>query len=126
LNVHAPKEDRIADVKDSFYEVLESMFDTFPECHMDILLGDSDAKVGKEHICTPKTRNGNSQEISNDNGIRVVNFSISKNLTSNIRLYWSDSGYRQGESCCETCDEPSVCIKGWGTLEWLHNTRPFY
>jgi hypothetical protein len=30
LNVHAPTEDRIDDVKDRFYEELEQIFDKFP------------------------------------------------------------------------------------------------
>jgi hypothetical protein len=40
LNVHAPTEDKIDDVKDSFCEELEHVFDKFPK-HMKILLGDS-------------------------------------------------------------------------------------
>jgi hypothetical protein len=47
LNVHAPTEDKTDDVKDSFYEELESVFDKFPKYHMKILLGDSNAKVGR-------------------------------------------------------------------------------
>jgi hypothetical protein len=38
LNVHAPTEDKIDDVKDSFYEELECKFDKFPKYHMKILL----------------------------------------------------------------------------------------
>jgi hypothetical protein len=34
LNVHAPTEDRTDDVKDSFYEKLERVFDKFPRYHM--------------------------------------------------------------------------------------------
>jgi hypothetical protein len=30
-NIHAPTEDRIYDVKDSFYEDLEHVFDEFPK-----------------------------------------------------------------------------------------------
>jgi hypothetical protein len=36
LNVHAPTEDK-SDVKDSFYEELESVFDKFPKYYMKIL-----------------------------------------------------------------------------------------
>jgi hypothetical protein len=46
LNVHAPTEDKIDDMKDSFYEELEHIFDKFPKYHMEILLGDFNAKVG--------------------------------------------------------------------------------
>jgi hypothetical protein len=38
LNVHVPTEDKIYNVKDSFYEELESMFDKFPKYHMKTLL----------------------------------------------------------------------------------------
>jgi hypothetical protein len=44
LNVHTPTEDKIDDVKDSFYEELERVFDNFPKHHMKILLGDFNAE----------------------------------------------------------------------------------
>jgi hypothetical protein len=37
LNVHAPRKDKTDDVKDSFYEELECVFDKFPKYHMNIL-----------------------------------------------------------------------------------------
>jgi hypothetical protein len=37
LIVHAPKEDKIDDIKDRFYEELEQVFDKFPKYHMKIL-----------------------------------------------------------------------------------------
>jgi exonuclease III len=57
LNVHAPTEDRTDDVKDSFYEELERVFDKFPKYHMKILLGDFNAKVGREDIFKPTIGN---------------------------------------------------------------------
>jgi len=35
---------------DRFYEELEQVFDHFPKCHMKILLGDFNAKVGREYF----------------------------------------------------------------------------
>jgi hypothetical protein len=32
LDVHAPTENKTSDVKDSFYEELERLFDKFPKC----------------------------------------------------------------------------------------------
>jgi hypothetical protein len=40
-NIHAPTKDKTDDVKYSFYEELEHLFDKFPKYHMKILLGDS-------------------------------------------------------------------------------------
>jgi exonuclease III len=57
LNVHVPREDKTDDVKDSFYEELERVFDKFPKYHMKILLGDFNAKVGREDIFKPTIGN---------------------------------------------------------------------
>jgi hypothetical protein len=57
LNVHAPTEGKTEDVKDSFYEDVERVFDKFPKYHMKILLGDFNAKVGREYIFKPTVGN---------------------------------------------------------------------
>jgi exonuclease III len=82
LNVHAPTEDKTDDVKDSFYEELERVFDKFPKYHTKILLGDFNAKVGREDIFKPTIGNESLHKISNDNGVRLVNFATFKNLKS--------------------------------------------
>jgi hypothetical protein len=74
LNVHAPTEDKIDDMKDRFYEELECVFDKFPKYHMKITLG-------REDIFKPTTGNNCLHAIYNDNGVRVVNFATSKNPT---------------------------------------------
>jgi hypothetical protein len=48
---------------------------------MRILLEDFSAKVGKEDIFKSTIGNEILHEISNDNGVRLVNFNTSKNLT---------------------------------------------
>jgi hypothetical protein len=68
-------------VKDSFYKELECVFDKFPKCHVKILLGNFYAKVGREDIFKLTVGNESLHEISNDNGVRLVNFATSKNLT---------------------------------------------
>jgi exonuclease III len=57
LNVHAPTEDKIDDIKDRFYEELEQVFDKLLKYHMKILLGDFNAKVGREDIFKPTIGN---------------------------------------------------------------------
>jgi hypothetical protein len=80
LNVHAPTEDKDDDIKDRFYEELEQVFDQFPRYHMTILLGDFNAKVGREDIFKLIIGNESLHEVNNDNGVRVANFATSKNL----------------------------------------------
>jgi exonuclease III len=55
--VHAPCGDKSDDVKDSFYEELGHIFDQFLRYDMKILLGDFNAKVGREDIFKPKIEN---------------------------------------------------------------------
>jgi hypothetical protein len=50
---------------------------------MKILLGDFNAKVGREDIYKPTIGNESLHEISNDNGVRVVNFATS-NLSKDL------------------------------------------
>jgi hypothetical protein len=59
------------DIKDSFCEELEQEFDLFSRYHMKILLGDFNAKVGREDIFKPIIGNESLHETSN-NGIRIV------------------------------------------------------
>jgi hypothetical protein len=80
LHGHAPTEDKTDDVKDSFYEELEHIFDKFPKYHLKILSRDFNAKVGREDIFKPTTGNESLHENSNDNGVRILNFDTSKNL----------------------------------------------
>jgi hypothetical protein len=48
---------------------------------MKILLGDFNAKVDKEGIIKPTICSKSLRQITNDNGVKVVNFATSKNLT---------------------------------------------
>jgi hypothetical protein len=55
---------------------------------MKILLGDFNAKVGRENIFKSTIGNESSYEISNnDNGVRVVNFATSKNLVVKSTMF---------------------------------------
>jgi exonuclease III len=80
LNVHAPTEDKINNMKDRLYENLEQVFDKFRKHPMIILLGDFNAKVGREDIFKQTIWNESSHQISNHSVVRVVIFARSKNL----------------------------------------------
>jgi hypothetical protein len=80
LKVHAPCEDKSDEAKDSFYEELGRVFNEFLGYNMKIFWGDFNTKVGRGDIFKPIIGSESSHEISNDNGVRVVNFATSKNL----------------------------------------------
>jgi exonuclease III len=48
--VQAPTDGKDDDIKNSFYEELGEVFDQFLRYHMKILMGDFNAKVGREDI----------------------------------------------------------------------------
>jgi hypothetical protein len=82
-----PTEDKIDDIKDRFYEEVEQVFDKFPRYHMKILLGDFNAIVGGEDIFKPTIGNESLHDISNENGVRIVNFATSENLTVRSTMF---------------------------------------
>jgi hypothetical protein len=87
LNVQAQQTKKIDDVMDRFCKELECVCDKFPKSHMKILLGDFIAKVDREDIFKPTLGSESLHKISNSNGVRVVNFTISKKLTVRSRMF---------------------------------------
>ena len=85
--MHAPSEEKSDESKDSFYEELEWVFDHFPKYHMNILLGDFNAKVGRKKVFKPTIGNESLHQYSNDNGVRIVSFATSKNLVVKSNMY---------------------------------------
>jgi hypothetical protein len=53
---------------------------------MKILLGDFNAKVSREEFFKLTFGNESLHETSNDNGVRLVNFATSNNLTVNSKM----------------------------------------
>jgi hypothetical protein len=85
--VHAPWVDDSDDVKDSFYDEPGCILDQFPRYNMNILLGYFNAKVGRDDIFKLTIGNNSSHEISNGNGIRLINFVMSKNLVVKSTMF---------------------------------------
>ena len=70
LNVHAPSQEKSDDSIDSSYEESEQVFNHLPNYHTKILLGDFNAKVGRDNIFKLTTGNESLHQGSNDNGVR--------------------------------------------------------
>jgi endonuclease/exonuclease/phosphatase family metal-dependent hydrolase len=87
LNAHVPTEEKSDNSKDSFYEELEEVFDHFPKYHMKILLGDFNAKVGREDTFKSTIGNESLHQDSNYNVVRVLNFATSKNLVVKSMMF---------------------------------------
>jgi hypothetical protein len=74
-------------MEDSFHDEVECVFDRFSIYHTNIFLGDSNVKVSREEIFKPTIGNDSLHEINNDNGVRVLNFATSKNLTVKSTMF---------------------------------------
>jgi hypothetical protein len=80
LNVHEQTGDK-SDMADSLSNQRESALDQFPKMRMKILFGDFNAKVETEGIFKSTIGNYSLHEISNDDGVRVLNLATSKTLS---------------------------------------------
>lgn len=80
INVHAPTEDKDDDRKDEFYEILERTYNSCPKHDIKIIIGDANAKVGREEIYRKHIGKHSLHAECNNNGTRLVNFAASKNM----------------------------------------------
>jgi len=85
--MHAPSEEKSEDLNNIFYEELEEVFDHFPKYHMKLLLGEFNAKLGREDIFKPIIGQESLHQYSNDTGVRRVYFAILKNLVVKSTMF---------------------------------------
>jgi len=72
MNVHAPTNEKMEEIKEEFYNLLEQNINEIARSDIKIILGDFDANVGKESIYKPAIGNENNE--TNNNGIKNDSF----------------------------------------------------
>ncbi len=80
LNAHAPTNDTSDDIKEEFYEALRRAYDNCPNHDVKILLGDMNAKVGREESYRPTIGRWSLHEETNENGLRLIDFATEKGM----------------------------------------------
>ena len=80
ISVHAPHEKKEEIVKDEFYEQLEREYNSLPQNDVKIIIGDFNAKVGREMHHRTVTGGHSKHELSDENGLRLVDFAAGRNL----------------------------------------------
>ncbi|XP_072937456.1 uncharacterized protein [Epargyreus clarus] len=75
------------DIKDTFYADLELVYDQAPEYDIKIVLGDFNAKIGKEEIFFPTIGRHSKHDQSTDNGVRLISFGTSKSLVIKSTMF---------------------------------------
>lgn len=75
------------DLKDSFYETLEKIFNSISSHSIIIVLGDMNAQVGRERVFEKTPGKESFYLQCNNNGLRLVSFAASKNLSISSTVF---------------------------------------
>lgn len=81
LCAHAPTEDSSEDMKDEFYALLDKEYEAAPRHDVKIVLGDMNAKVGREEVFRPAIGHHSAHSECNENGLRLVDYAIDHDMT---------------------------------------------
>ncbi|KAJ0171123.1 hypothetical protein K1T71_013322 [Dendrolimus kikuchii] len=87
INVYAPTEMADEVDKDEFYDQLELVYDQIPNYDVKIILGDCNAKVGREEIYKPTIGMHSKHNVSNDNGTRLISFASAKAMVIKSTMF---------------------------------------
>jgi len=81
VNMYAPTEDKTDPEKQKFYEELQLVSDQTPKSDTILVLGDANAKLGKEDIYKEVSGKHTLHELSNRDGEMLLEFAIGNNVT---------------------------------------------
>jgi exonuclease III len=84
--INAPTEEEEDTEKNSFYDKLDHVYQKAPTHDIKIIMGDMNVKVGKD-MRAHNVGRYSLHEVSNDNGTRLIDFAISRNMVINIVRY---------------------------------------
>lgn len=80
INVHGPTEESSDEEKETYYEQVERALNACPRYDVKIILGDLNAKIGREPVFRHYAGTHSLHENTNDNGLRVLELAASKNM----------------------------------------------
>ena len=73
--------------KDDFHEDLERIYMKVPKHDTKVMMGDFNAKVGKESGLAPNVGKYSLHEETNNNGWRMIDFAITKDMAISSTLF---------------------------------------
>jgi hypothetical protein len=81
INIHAPTNDSEEETKDQFYEQLERVCAVGQVAYaVKLVMGDANAKVCRKTVHQPTTGKHSLHESTNENGLRLVDFSAGRQM----------------------------------------------
>jgi exonuclease III len=84
--VHAPTEEKDETIKNSFYDRLDRTYQKMPKHDIKIIIGDMNAKVGKD-LMIPNVGKFGLHDVSNDNGTKLADFPVTRNLVIGSNMF---------------------------------------
>lgn len=80
INIYAPTEEIDEETKEIFYQELEQAYNRLFSNDIKIIVGDANAKIGKEEIYFGTIGSHSLHDESNNNGLRLIDFASGKNM----------------------------------------------
>jgi hypothetical protein len=68
------------EARDQFYEQLERTYAACPSHNVKLVMGDANAKVGRESVHRPTIDQHSLHESKNENGLRLVDFAAGRQM----------------------------------------------
>jgi hypothetical protein len=90
INIHSPTNDSEEEAKDQFYEQLERAYAACPSNDVKLVMGDANAKVGRETLHQSTIGKHSLHESTNENGLRLVDFAAGRQMA--IKTWHSPDG----------------------------------
>ncbi|XP_060842503.1 craniofacial development protein 2-like [Rhopalosiphum padi] len=87
INCYAPTEEKSEEIKNAFYEELDRIYDALPTGKPKIILGDFNAKIGKEETYTPTIGKDSLHNDTNDNGNKLITFATARNMRISSTMF---------------------------------------
>ena len=96
ITAHAPTEDKEDEEKDLFYSTLQEVYDNVSGHDIRMIIGDMNAKVGKEsETFHPAIGRQSLHSNSNGNGVRLASFALSNDMVIGGTLFQHNDIHKQ-------------------------------
>jgi hypothetical protein len=109
INIHAPTNDSEEEAKDQFYEQLERAYAACPSHDVKVVIGDANAKVGREAVHQPTICKHSLHENTHENGLRLVDFAAGRQMAIKVRTSCTnESTFKPGTPQMDTLSIKSI------------------
>ena len=140
FSVHAPIEVAGEEEKDEFYDELEQTYMKCPNHDVKIILGDMNAKIGREENHRTTIGEHSLHEVLNNNGLRLIQLTAALNMVVGSTLFPKKSIHKvtrvspDGRTCnqidhilVEDCHRTKLSRPRWSsgyhTCLWIRGSR---